>query len=443
MKALQIYKNIITSSRNSNTYFKGVRYFGKQNQKQQSEQYTKFQGQFFKEQEQQSRDMEMMTLLQMLNMKKVDFKEKFIRSQRMANNELTEEELQKLRDEEEVIKQKVATAEKSKTYVNLFNKGALKLIAKRSRDVPKDGLKAISLFEFSDQNAQTVKDKQNVEYYKLLVRKYKIHQDTMMSGVQMNEDQQEEMTEINQKLNELATSGNSQAQYTYGKELLSLLRNQSFVNKKEEKQFLQYTYENLNNAANKGVNSAYFYLGMMYMDGLYVQKDQDKALECYIKGAAKNNAYCFFELSRIYSEGQVVDRDPKLQFLYLKRSAEEGFVTAQHLLGIAYHEGKITRKNDYLALAWFRESIRNGNIISYLNAADLLFEGGVELKQNRLFALVNYLGAYQNGAVFLKERLEQVVKEINEHDKDKIPEFSFVDLPPEIRQQYQKPSSQI
>lgn len=66
-----------------------------------------------------------------------------------------------------------------------------------------------------------------------------------------------------------------------------------------------------------------------------------------------------------------------------------------------------------LALAWFRESIRNGNIVSYLNAGDLLFEdrpgtqldkGGLE--RNRLFALVNYLGAYQAGAVFLRERME-------------------------------------
>lgn len=75
-------------------------------------------------------------------------------------------------------------------------------------------------------------------------------------------------------------------------------------------------------------------------------------------------------------------------------------------MGIAYYEGKFTKKNDFLALAWFRESIRNGNVISYLNAGDLLYEGGVDLKQNRMFALINYLGAYQHGAVFLKDKLE-------------------------------------
>jgi TPR repeat protein len=49
-------------------------------------------------------------------------------------------------------------------------------------------------------------------------------------------------------------------------------------------------------------------------------------------------------------------------------------VTAQHLLGLTYAEGRLTKRNDRLALAWFRESIRNGNIVSYLNAGDLLFE---------------------------------------------------------------------
>jgi TPR repeat protein len=83
-------------------------------------------------------------------------------------------------------------------------------------------------------------------------------------------------------------------------------------------------------------------------------------------------------------------------------------------LGIAYAEGgKLCKRNDKLALAWFREAIRNGNIVSYLNAGDLLYEerpgtpeekGG--LARSRLFALVNYLGAYQAGALFLKDRLE-------------------------------------
>ncbi len=61
------------------------------------------------------------------------------------------------------------------------------------------------------------------------------------------------------------------------------------------------------NATSKGVYSAYFYLGLMYIEGIYVKKDTEEALNCYIKGASRNNAYCFFELSRIYGEGLIVE----------------------------------------------------------------------------------------------------------------------------------------
>jgi len=51
-------------------------------------------------------------------------------------------------------------------------------------------------------------------------------------------------------------------------------------------------------------------------------------------GAAKNNAYCYFELSRLYGEGELVDRDERLATTYLRRAAEEGFVVAQHMMGL-------------------------------------------------------------------------------------------------------------
>lgn len=59
----------------------------------------------------------------------------------------------------------------------------------------------------------------------------------------------------------------------------------------------------LSSSAEKGIYSAYYYLGIMYLEGYYVQIDIDKAIDCFIKGAAKGNAYCYFELSRMYGEG--------------------------------------------------------------------------------------------------------------------------------------------
>ena len=53
---------------------------------------------------------------------------------------------------------------------------------------------------------------------------------------------------------------------------------------------------------------------MMHLEGLYPVKgrDPERALDYYVKGAARNNAYCYFELSRIYGEGEIVKKDEKL-----------------------------------------------------------------------------------------------------------------------------------
>lgn len=75
-------------------------------------------------------------------------------------------------------------------------------------------------------------------------------------------------------------------------------------------------------SAKQGVAAAYFYLGIMHMEGLYpAKKDFETAFQFYIYGASRNNAFCFFELSRIYAEGIFVPKDVRLQYLYLKRSA--------------------------------------------------------------------------------------------------------------------------
>ena len=67
---------------------------------------------------------------------------------------------------------------------------------------------------------------------------------------------------------------------------------------------------------------------MIYLEGVFVKPDADKAIDYYVRGAAKNNAFCFFELHRIHREGELVEADSYLSALYLKRSAEEGLVMA-------------------------------------------------------------------------------------------------------------------
>jgi TPR repeat protein len=116
-----------------------------------------------------------------------------------------------------------------------------------------------------------------------------------------------------------------------------------------------------------------------------------------------------------------------LQFLYLRRSAEEGFVHAQHELAQAYRRGELVKRDDYRALAWYRECIRNGGSpASYIEAAEILLESD-QVAKNRLFAFANYFGAYQKGALFLEPVMKQLSKEIEEVEGLTMPKIVYID----------------
>ena len=86
------------------------------------------------------------------------------------------------------------------------------------------------------------------------------------------------------------------------------------------------------------------------------------------------------------------------------------------------------KRDDLKALAWFRQSVRNGNATSYLNCAELLLHGDEEqlgFKRNKLFSFVNYLGAYSNGAFFVRDDMERLRGEL-EAEGIRLPPIIYV-----------------
>lgn len=139
-------------------------------------------------------------------------------------------------------------------------------------------------------------------------------------------------------------------------------------------------------------------------------------------------------MSRLYSNEndiltkEIPDERPskQLQFLYLKRSAEEGFVHAQFALAQAYRTGDLVKKDDFKALAWFRECIRNGGSpAAYVEAAEILTKSET-VPANKLFAFANYFGAYQRGALFLEPTLRQLSDEL-ESEGLIMPKIVYID----------------
>lgn len=140
----------------------------------------------------------------------------------------------------------------------------------------------------------------------------------------MKAEMEAKMIEFNEDLLQLAEMEHPMACFSYAKELYAQLMegNLRHLGTQKEKAIFEMTYRYLINAKKSGINSAFFYLGMIHLEGIYVERDVEKAFDFYVEGAAKNNAYCFFELSRIYGEGEGhIKPDPYLAFLYLKHAA--------------------------------------------------------------------------------------------------------------------------
>lgn len=75
--------------------------------------------------------MELSNLIGIINSKeKVDFKARFERIIRMKEGQMTEEEAERHKQDEEAMKDRILSVEKTKVYVNFFNKPAMKLIKK-------------------------------------------------------------------------------------------------------------------------------------------------------------------------------------------------------------------------------------------------------------------------------------------------------------------------
>lgn len=109
----------------------------------------------------------------------------------------------------------------------------------------------------------------------------------------------------------------------------------------------------LEKAAELGSPAALNDLGVLYADANGVAKDEARAFKLYRQAAEHGNAPAAYNLGRAYWFGQQGQpRDFDLSFRYMKDAAELERVDAQFFLSRLYFEGKGTEKNDDLARFW-------------------------------------------------------------------------------------------
>lgn len=116
--------------------------------------------------------------------------------------------------------------------------------------------------------------------------------------------------------------------------------------------------------AKKGSAEALYKIGRMFEAGQgSLKADMKKALTCYEKAAAKNNAAAMNHLAGMYMTGQGVEADIDKALELYKKSAELGNSDAMCNMGMLEEKGLINGANLAKAEDWYHRAAEAGNTV--------------------------------------------------------------------------------
>lgn len=116
-------------------------------------------------------------------------------------------------------------------------------------------------------------------------------------------------------------------------------------------------------------------LGVMYVKGEGVPKDEAKAIEWYQKAAAQGNADAQFKLGMRYFSGVGVPKDEAKSVEWFQKAAAQGHANAQFNLGVRYAFGEGVPRDEAKAKEWYQKAASQGQVDAQFNLGLMLFRG--------------------------------------------------------------------
>lgn len=92
----------------------------------------------------------------------------------------------------------------------------------------------------------------------------------------------------------------------------------------------------------------------------YERKDYAEALRLDQPLAEQGNSLAEFMLGLLYMEGNGVPKDDARAFAWCRKSADQGYAPAEHAVGLLYSAGQGVAHNEAEAAAWFRKAAEQG-----------------------------------------------------------------------------------
>ena len=149
-------------------------------------------------------------------------------------------------------------------------------------------------------------------------------------------------------------------------------------------------------AAKRGNLDAINNLGVLYMEGLGVEKDYKKAFEYVSQAVADNDPVALDNLGTMYLLGHGVGQDYAKAFELFSKSAEGGNLQGQVDLGIMYNRGLWVKQDYAKAVELYRKAAEKGNA-SAQTLLGTMYDGGVGVPQDFRMAIKLYRQAAAQG----------------------------------------------
>jgi TPR repeat protein len=156
--------------------------------------------------------------------------------------------------------------------------------------------------------------------------------------------------------------------------------------------------ETLKKLAESGNSDAQFELGIRYLGGESIAKDEKLAAEWLQKAADQHNLAAMNAMGTLSEEGVGMPKDPKKAFEWYEKAAKYGFPLAQQNLAECYHTGKGVEKNEAESVKWIERAAQQDFAPSQAAFAWKL-EKGEGIAKNTQLAASWYLKAAQGGLV--------------------------------------------
>ena len=180
-------------------------------------------------------------------------------------------------------------------------------------------------------------------------------------------------------------------------------------NRLKKNYLLSYIY--CSRAVLKGNKYAIYFLGSMYNEGLGVEPNHEKALQCYLKAAELSVPEAYDYLGKAYEFGKLgVKPDPGKAIEYYKLGAEKGEEGCCNNLATLYAKGKGVRKNKKKAFKLFYRAAKRSTDAK-ANLATC-FEYGIGTEQDYSEAIKIYVSLAEEGDTASIEKLESLAEHI-------------------------------